>query len=766
MRRRTAIPALAGVLVLASMGPARAEVTRFQNGVAPTKDYAGCVDTCLEGYRKTRPRHEGTIFWTPGRRRGLLKFDLAAVGKDRRVHRAVLRLFLAEIQARGTPVPAYTMAREWDETATWIEWKQLDGTKSEANNWTKPGGDIDRSTDWGLKGKNGKPQPGLVARAPVRSGPMGHYVEFDVTGLVSAWHRGEKPNCGFLIDKHRYSGARFCSSEWPVPAFRPTLIVQHTAPGKKPDPNAQLTLPPAPGPKASLSPLARTAPQKQPGQPARTVRLGRNSNCGYRKGHRAGYVKTHPRFRGNWDWTPRIRVGGTGGDFNRAWLRFDLSALPKNAYVAKATLRAFAEVGNQRPPDQETALGQVPKDEPKERKRRLQDSRKAASRLARYSFGLYLAGSVDEVDHSDWKWKDSALVAVAHLGKQWADDLKKGDSFPETWIEWDVTGVVQKWADGSLPNRGFLLDHRLMGGHMVIYSDEWIDADRRPYLELEVYGDLPKPDGPFRPEPLVLPGDDWIEPMRKVHARWDGTPGTFAQYGDSITVTMAFWTPLLYGEYEGGPKKMHAARALARKYIHKPCWRNWKGGKYGCGGGTTINWAFAHIDEWQKRMNPEAAVVMWGTNDAYLGPHVPEYTEKYAAVVDRMLRDGTVPIITTLPPRHTQRDSVARFLTVWNFRLATLYIARARKLPVIDLWAEMVRRRPDDWDGSLKKFDEGGWKGYNVPTMIARDGIHPSYPKKWQRDWSKEGLRSCGLGLRNYLTLRMWARIHEKVLSE
>jgi len=254
--------------------------------------------------------------------------------------------------------------------------------------------------------------------------------------------------------------------------------------------------------------------------------------------------------------------------------------------------------------------------------------------------------------------------------------------------------------------------------------------------------------------------------MKKVHARWKGTPGTFTQYGDSITVTMAFWTPLLYGTYTGGPKEMQDALAAAKKYVHKPCWRNWKSGKYGCAGSTTISWAFANIDGWQKRMSPEAAVVLWGTNDAAYGPHGIHHLEKYAAVINRMLADGTVPIITTLPPFSRQRGGIGMFLIVHNLRLAHLAVARANKLPLIDLYKEMVTRRPDDWDGKLKKFDEGGWKGYNVPTMIARDGIHPSFPKKWQHDWSEEGLKSCGLGLRNYLTLKMWYEIYTKVLTK
>jgi hypothetical protein len=56
-------------------------------------------------------------------------------------------------------------------------------------------------------------------------------------------------------------------------------------------------------------------------------------------------------------------------------------------------------------------------------------------------------------------------------------------------------------------------------------------------------------------------GDDkeaWVEPMRKVHARFNGTPGTFAQFGDSITYSGAFWSPLA-----AKPKNMSPTAAEA-----------------------------------------------------------------------------------------------------------------------------------------------------------------------------------------------------------
>jgi hypothetical protein len=36
----------------------------------------------------------------------------------------------------------------------------------------------------------------------------------------------------------------------------------------------------------------------------------------------------------------------------------------------------------------------------------------------------------------------------------------------------------------------------------------------------------------------------WVEPMKTMHAGFHGNPGYVAQFGDSITYSMAFWTPI------------------------------------------------------------------------------------------------------------------------------------------------------------------------------------------------------------------------------
>src|SRR5882672_12682081 len=82
-------------------------------------------------------------------------------------------------------------------------------------------------------------------------------------------------------------------------------------------------------------------------------------------------------------------------------------------------------------------------------------------------------------------------------------------------------------------------------------------------------------------------GATWVEPMRKVHSRFKGTPGTFAHFGDSITVTKAFWSPLAYQ-----PKNLDAESirdlTLVKRLMKQECWRGWKGTAHGSNGSMTI----------------------------------------------------------------------------------------------------------------------------------------------------------------------------------
>jgi lysophospholipase L1-like esterase len=244
--------------------------------------------------------------------------------------------------------------------------------------------------------------------------------------------------------------------------------------------------------------------------------------------------------------------------------------------------------------------------------------------------------------------------------------------------------------------------------------------------------------------------------MKKVHARFTGTPGTLAQFGDSITVSLAYWSTLAYQPKEMSPK-MAAALALVKRTMKPECWAKWKGPEHGNEGSMTIRWADANVDRWLKRLNSETALIMFGTNDLTEVP-LAEYEQKTRSVVSRCLKNGTVVILSTIPPRSRLLDRARQYAE------AVRRVGREQQVPVIDYFAAVLERRPDDWDGSLPQFRNSPGGAYDVPTLLARDGVHPSNPKNFQ-DYSEAALRSNGYYLRNSLSLLTYAEVIRQVLE-
>jgi hypothetical protein len=202
--------------------------------------------------------------------------------------------------------------------------------------------------------------------------------------------------------------------------------------------------------------------------------------------------------------------------------------------------------------------------------------------------------------------------------------------------------------------------------------------------------------------------------------------------------------------------KMEAAFRRVEAYLRPECWRDWKGPEYGNEGGQTIRWAEEHVEAWLERLNPEVSLLMFGTNDLPdLG--VDEYRDRLRSVVRRCLDRGTVVIVSTIPPRHAFAGKAAAFAqTARN-------VARELSVPLVDYHAEILKRRPHDWDGATDAFRV--FEGYDVPTLLARDGVHPSAPRRFQDDYSEEALRNHGYGLRTYLVLMKYAEVLEALAA-
>jgi hypothetical protein len=244
-------------------------------------------------------------------------------------------------------------------------------------------------------------------------------------------------------------------------------------------------------------------------------------------------------------------------------------------------------------------------------------------------------------------------------------------------------------------------------------------------------------------------GRHWREQMVRVHAGFQGRRGTFAHFGDSITESMAFWTRLTH-THKGASPAMEQAFRRVQAYMRPECWRDWKGPEFGNQGGRTIRWADENVGAWLKPLNPEVVHIMFGTNDLK-GLGVDEYRNRLRSVVRRCLDGGTVVIVSTIPPRHGLAAQSAAFAE------AAREVVRELSVPLVDYHAEIRKRRPDDWDGAADGFM--GFVKYDVPTLLARDGMHPSAPRLYQDDYSEKALRCHGYALLNYLVLMKYAEV-------
>ena len=161
---------------------------------------------------------------------------------------------------------------------------------------------------------------------------------------------------------------------------------------------------------------------------------------------------------------------------------------------------------------------------------------------------------------------------------------------------------------------------------------------------------------------------------------------------------------------------------------------------------------------WLADLNPEVAVIMFGSND--VGQmEVDEYETKLQQVIERCLTNGTVVLLTTMPPRSGQLEKARQFAE------AARRVAKREGVPLIDYFSEILKRRPIDWDGSLPQFKNLPGDEYQAPTLIARDGVHPSNPKTYANAYSEAALRENGFSLRNYLTVLAYANVIDGVLK-
>ena len=232
--------------------------------------------------------------------------------------------------------------------------------------------------------------------------------------------------------------------------------------------------------------------------------------------------------------------------------------------------------------------------------------------------------------------------------------------------------------------------------------------------------------------------------MRKVHERFKGQRGYVAQFGDSITYSMAFWSAMGWDD----PQRYLTQDDGLPKRPGKMRWRDYlkgardKGPKHANYSGWKVGQLLKSMDAVIVRDKPEAAIVMIGTNDVS-GGRVPEhYRERLEQVIRKCMAAGCVPILNTIPPRRGREEAVAEANAIIR------EVAKNLKVPLADFHSECIRRRP-----------EGSWDG----TLISRDGVHPSGGKS--NDYSEANLQNCGYALRNWVNFLVFRQLYFRVFN-
>jgi lysophospholipase L1-like esterase len=124
------------------------------------------------------------------------------------------------------------------------------------------------------------------------------------------------------------------------------------------------------------------------------------------------------------------------------------------------------------------------------------------------------------------------------------------------------------------------------------------------------------------------------------------------------------------------------------------------------------------------------------------GNKVPDGYEKgLETVLTKCIQAKCVPILSTIPPMRDKKEGVDGANRIIKA------LAEKHKVPLVDYHAEIIKRRPTDWDGSL----------------ISKDGVHPSGGK--HEGFGEDVLKSHGYALRNWVTFLAFRKVYFKVLN-
>ena len=213
----------------------------------------------------------------------------------------------------------------------------------------------------------------------------------------------------------------------------------------------------------------------------------------------------------------------------------------------------------------------------------------------------------------------------------------------------------------------------------------------------------------------------------------------FAKIGDSITAMTEFATCFHTGPYDLagfsalGPTRDHFEHGNAAG--SSPFSR---ASLAAMGGWTTADVLAGPLASELAAITPRYGVVLLGTNDDRYGRTVAAYGADLWTIVDDMSAAGVVPIVTTMPPIHSDPTTDARAVVFGRIARA---IAQGRQVPLVDLYRELLP----------------------LPNQgIGSDGLHPTIAPDGTCILTASDLH-YGFNVRNLVTLEALDRARAAV---
>ncbi len=238
--------------------------------------------------------------------------------------------------------------------------------------------------------------------------------------------------------------------------------------------------------------------------------------------------------------------------------------------------------------------------------------------------------------------------------------------------------------------------------------------------------------------------------LRAVAARAARRADVFAKVGDSITAEPAAFLGCFQGSAVdlGGRTALEASIDLFRGGDAggtSPFARRSHAAVSGRSAVFAITGSPSPLSMEVGEISPRYAVVMFGTNDVQLSASPGAYAQSYASnmltIVDELLAGGTVPILSTIPPRDDMPT-----LDAWvpEYNLVVRGIAQGRQIPLVDYHRELL----------------------TLPGHgLGPDHVHPSASPQGVCKLTSAGLQ-YGYNLRNLLTITALDRARRALEGE